>query len=238
MESHVQAIAETVFDAFYLTTVTIMGISMIRRGGAGSQYMLLGWMALVLGGGDSFHLVSRVYALWTTGIEANAAALGFGKLVTSITMTFFYLMLYTVWKRRYATSETRLLNASVYALAVARIALSLFPQNEWFVPNPSLAWGIYRNIPFFLMGLIILVLYLRGAGSSPNDRFRFMWLAIALSFAFYAPVVLFASAVPPIGSLMIPKTLAYLWIVWMGHREMRERSGQDRQTGQLVLRSP
>ena len=227
-----QAIAETVFDAFYLTTVTIMGISMIRRGGTGTQYVLLGWMALVLGFGDSFHLISRVYALWTTGIEANAAALGFGKLVTSITMTFFYLMLYAVWKRRYAEGSTRTLDILLYALAVARIALSLFPQNEWFVPNPSLAWGIYRNIPFFLMGLIILVLYLRTAGSDREDRFRFMWLAIALSFAFYAPVVLFASAVPPIGSLMIPKTLAYLWIVWMGYKEMRERPEEDRERAQ------
>jgi hypothetical protein len=43
-----------------------------------------------------------------------------------------------------------------------------------------------------------------------------MWLAVALSFAFYIPVVLFADAVPAIGMLMIPKTCAYLWIVWMG----------------------
>ena len=57
-------------------------------------------MAALLGAGDSFHLVPRSYALWTNGLEANAAALGFGKFVTSITMTVFYLILYYIWLDR------------------------------------------------------------------------------------------------------------------------------------------
>ena len=216
-----QAIAETLFDAFYLTSVSYMGIVMIRRADPKSQYRLIGWMALVLGFGDAFHLVSRVYALWTTGIEANAPALGFGKLVTSVTMTGFYVMLYLVWKQRYQSSSNRALDLSVYSLAVVRIALSAFPQNEWFIANPSLAWGVYRNVPFFLLGLLVLVLFLRTAGRSSKDRFWLMWFAIALSFAFYAPVVLFAGRYPVVGTLMIPKTLAYLWIVRMGFVEQR-----------------
>ena len=55
-----------------------------------------GLMAVLLGTGDSFHLVPRVYALWTDGLEANAAALGTGKFITSITMTVFYLILYYI----------------------------------------------------------------------------------------------------------------------------------------------
>ena len=43
-----------------------------------------------------------------------------------------------------------------------------------------------------------------------------MGLAIALSFGFYIPVVLFAEVFPVIGALMIPKTLAYVWVVVMG----------------------
>ncbi|MFP4551784.1 MAG: hypothetical protein ACLFNT_13325 [Spirochaetales bacterium] len=46
-----------------------------------------------------------------------------------------------------------------------------------------------------------------------------MWLAITLSFLFYVPVVLFASRYPLIGALMIPKTLACVWIVGNGYRE-------------------
>ena len=49
-----------------------------------------------------------------------------------------------------------------------------------------------------------------------------MWLAITLSFAFYVPVVLWADVYPIIGTLMIPKTIAYVWVVWMGFSEMKK----------------
>ena len=50
-----------------------------------------------------------------------------------------------------------------------------------------------------------------------NDKvFRFIPIAVALSFGFYLPVVLFSGIVPIVGILMIPKTLAYVWVIWMG----------------------
>ena len=51
-----------------------------------------------------------------------------------------------------------------------------------------------------------------------------MWLAVSLSFAFYIPVVLWADAVPLMGMLMIPKTCAYVWIVWMGWTAVRQET--------------
>lgn len=41
-------------------------------------------------------------------------------------------------------------------------------------------------------------------------------LAAGLTFGFYLPVVLFSGVAPAVGMLMIPKTLAYVWVVWMG----------------------
>ena len=58
-----QAIVETLFDAAYLTTVITIGILMIRRSRGNVQYTLFGWMAVVLGAGDSFHLIPRALAL-------------------------------------------------------------------------------------------------------------------------------------------------------------------------------
>jgi hypothetical protein len=49
-----------------------------------------------------------------------------------------------------------------------------------------------------------------------------MALAVVLSFAFYIPVVLWAQVNMLIGMLMIPKTLAYLWIVFIGFGEFRK----------------
>ena len=52
--------------------------------------------------------------------------------------------------------------------------------------------------------------------------FRFMLAAVALSFGFYLPVVLFSGVFPVIGMLMIPKTLAYVWMIFMGVQIYRQ----------------
>lgn len=211
-----QALAETIFDALYLSFAVIIGITLIIKGGKGSLIQKFGIMAIVLGAGDAFHLVPRTIALWTTGLEANAAALGVGKLITSITMTVFYLILYYIWRERYQIQGRKGLTVTMWALTAARIVLCALPQNQWLSYQQPLLWGILRNIPFAIMGVILIVLFAQEA-KRHNDRiFRSMWLAITLSFAFYIPVVLFAEKIPLIGMLMIPKTLAYVWVVVMG----------------------
>ena len=218
-----QAIMETLFDIVYLTTVIVLGIRMIRGANGNQMFRLFGFMAVILGFGDAFHLIPRAYALCTNGLEANAAALGFGKLVTSITMTIFYVMLYHVWRMRYHIVNRVGLTFLFYGLALVRIILCLMPQNDWLNYNAPLSWGIYRNIPFAIMGIIIIVLFFIEAKKKHDAAFRFMWFAITLSFAFYVPVVLWADVLPIVGTLMIPKTMAYVWIVVMGHKEVYNR---------------
>lgn len=214
-----QAIFETAFDILYLASVLLMGAAMLRRA-ASRQGRLLGLMAVILGCGDAFHLVPRAVALCTTGLESHAAALGVGKLVTSVTMTVFYVLLYQVWRERYGVTDRKGLTLVVYALAAVRVALCLFPQNDWLSYRQPLSWGVARNVPFALLGLLIIVLFFREARRTEDRGFRWMWLAVALSFGFYIPVVLFAESVPPVGMLMIPKTVAYVWMVVMGFREV------------------
>ena len=50
---------ETLFDAVYLTLVITLGVKMIRGCQGQTQFRLFGIMAVVLGAGDSFHLVPR-----------------------------------------------------------------------------------------------------------------------------------------------------------------------------------
>lgn len=215
-----QAIMETLFDAVYLITVITMGVMMITKAKGNQTIFLFGIMALVLGCGDAFHLIPRGWALCTDGLASHATALGFGKLITSISMTIFYVLLYHIFRLRYGVKR-RFITAAIYALATLRIALCLFPQNQWLSANPPLSWGIYRNIPFAMLGLLILLLFWKKA-QGKTDSFRWMWLAIALSFGFYIPVVLWADMVPLIGMLMIPKTCAYVWIVWMGYSQLKK----------------
>ena len=138
-----QAVMETTFDLVYLISVIIIGILMVRASsGKSRQFTIFGWMAIILGGGDSFHLIPRV--IYT-------AVLGVGKVVTSVTMTIFYVLLYYVWRERYQIRQHRSLTGIVYLLAAARIVLCLLPQNQWTAENPPEVWGIWRNIPFALL---------------------------------------------------------------------------------------
>ncbi|WP_275372953.1 hypothetical protein [Clostridium tertium] len=218
-----QAIMETTFDVVYLITVVTLGIIMIMKNNGKKQYFLFGVMAVTLGVGDSFHLVPRAIALCTAGLENYTFALGIGKFITSITMTIFYILLYYVWRLRYKIEGKNGITLAIYLLSITRIILCLFPQNGWTSINASLRWGIYRNIPFALLGILIIILFYQSAKENNDKSFRFMWLTIVLSFAFYIPVVLFADTIPLVGMLMIPKTCAYVWTVLIGFNSMNSR---------------
>ena len=217
-----QAVFETLFDAVYLVTVIVLGILMIRGSRGRRQYLLFGVMAVTLGCGDAFHLIPRAVALCTTGLADYTAALGVGKLITSVTMTAFYVLLYYVWRSRYQAEGRKALTAAVWALAILRVLLCLMPQNAWTSAEAPLSWGVYRNILFAILGGVIVVLFCRSAREKQDAAFRHLWLTVVLSFACYIPVVLFADAAPMVGMLMIPKTCAYVWTVLIGYNAMRK----------------
>ena len=60
-----------------------------------------------------------------------------------------------------------------------------------------------------------------------DNAFKWMWLAVLLSFAFYIPVVLWSEVSPMIGMLMMPKTCMYVWAVAMGYNEVKRNMDSD-----------
>lgn len=126
-----QEIIETLFDVCYLLSVITIGIRMVKSSKNNRQFKMFGWMAIVLGAGDSFHLIPRMIALCTTGLENFTVALGIGKWITSVTMTLFYVLLYYVWRERYEIKGQKNLTIAVYLFAAIRIALCMMPQNNW-----------------------------------------------------------------------------------------------------------
>lgn len=218
-----RAIMETSFDVVYLITAITIGIYMISKGSkSDKEYKLFGIMAVTLGCGDAFHLVPRAIALCTVGLEHYTVSLGIGKLITSVTMTIFYILLYHVWRKHYNIKGQQKLTYAVYIMAIARVILCLFPQNQWTSANPPMSWAIARNIPFAILGLIVIVIFYKSAKAAGDKAYKFMWLTIVLSFGFYIPVVLWAEKIPAIGMLMIPKTCAYVWTILIGFFDMRK----------------
>lgn len=205
------ALPESIFDICYLVFAIVSGVLLLKNAKDKKDIRVFGIMTLLLGCGDALHLVPRVLNYWTDG--DYTAALGIGKLVTSITMTLFYILIEYARRDRYKITGEKGVLASVWILGIIRIALCCFPQNGWTSAEPSLLWGILRNIPFALLGILTVVLWLR---SAKNDKpLKLMWLAVTLSFLFYIPVVLFAQTMPMIGMLMLPKTCMYVWMIVM-----------------------
>lgn len=204
---------EAGFDVLYLTSATLIGVYLLLSAKGNDLRLLTGLMALVLAGGDAFHLFPRIYVIFTTKEEIFRRSLGRGKQITSITMTFFYLMLWSIAQSLYGMDFISIWTLVIYALALVRIILCLLPQNRWIDRYPPISWGIYRNIPFFMMGMVIAFVFYQCRELVP--AFGFAWLAIVLSFGFYLPVVLYANVNPKMGMLMLPKTLMYVWLLLM-----------------------
>ena len=204
---------EAIFDVLYLFIASFIGLYLLFTSNGNSVRILAGAMALVLAGGDAFHLIPRIYVIFTSREEIFRRALGRGKQITSVTMTFFYLMLWHIALALYDLNFISVWTFVLYGLAFVRIVLCVLPQNRWIDRYPPISWGIYRNIPFFIMGVIIAFVFFQNRDLVP--AFYWTWLAILLSFGFYLPVVLYANKNPKIGMLMLPKTLMYVWLLVM-----------------------
>jgi len=205
---------ETGFDSIYLGTVLISAVLLYVSSDAGSERWRFGLMALILGVGDAFHLIPRICAMWDGKTSDPTALRGIGKMIASITMTAFYVVLWGIGANRYADIVTVQMTAAVHTLAVLRIALCLLPQNRWTSGESPLKWAVLRNVPFFALGMSVMALF--AAGSRISGGFPFLWLAVLVSFACYLPVVLFSRRNPKVGMLMLPKSCAYAAIVLMG----------------------
>lgn len=199
---------ESTFDILYLIFAVVGGLVISVRARNLTE-RLMGFASLILGFGDAFHLVPRVLNYFLK--SDFTFALGVGKLVTSVTMTVFYLLMYYIWLGIYNGKKNKTVLSALWVLSAVRVILCLFPQNGWTTNTNSMTWGIIRNIPFVIIGFIICILYF--IKRTENRKFRFIWLYTLLSFLFYMPVAAASSVLPILGMLMLPKTICYILVI-------------------------
>ncbi len=215
-KSRMPQIGEAVFCIAYLVFDLIAAIVFLSNAGGSQILNLFGVLTLVLGGGDAFHLVPRIIKAFRGDSPKVEWWSGLGLMVSSITMTVFYVLLFYIWKAIFPqVTYPGFLPVLIWISAVLRIVLCLFPQNNWFNSEGNPAWGIYRNLPFAVTGLCLVILFFL-SGNTGGYGLWMMSIAIIISFACYFPVVLWAKKKPMIGMLMMPKTMAYIWMICMG----------------------
>lgn len=215
-KSRMPQIGEAVFCIAYLVFDLIAAIVFFKSASGSQALLLFGVLTLVLGGGDAFHLVPRIMKAFCGDSPKIEWWSGLGLMVSSITMTVFYVLLYYVWKAVFPqVAYPSVLPLLIWDSALLRIILCMFPQNNWFHAEGNLAWGIYRNLPFAVTGLCLVILFFL-SGNTGGYGLWMMSIAIIISFGCYFPVVLFAKKKPMVGMLMMPKTIAYIWMISMG----------------------
>lgn len=206
-------IVEPVFDIVYLLSVLVISLYLFIAKQSTEVFIIAGVMSLILMVGDSFHLVPRIMTIFKGNNAKIDFLLGLGKQISSITMTIFYILLWNIGLHLYAIENHILWTVIIYLLGAIRVVLCLFPQNKWKEKEPPFMWGIYRNIPFVIMGMMVIILF--SVNYSVFPPLQYVWLAVTLSFIFYLPVVLFSNKNKKVGMLMLPKSAMYVWLLLM-----------------------
>jgi hypothetical protein len=142
-----------------------------------------------------------------------------GALSTAITVTLFYVLMLMIWYVRF-DKPYGWFGTLLFIAAAARFLLMIPAGNQWASTVPPQPWGLIRNLPLTILGLGVAYLMLRDALRSQDRTFTWIGAFIVVSYAFYIPVILFVQSTPPIGMLMIPKTMAYVAIAIVAYRDL------------------
>jgi hypothetical protein len=177
------------------------------------------WAFALLALGDTGHVGFRVVAYLTGGLQAHPALVGLGALSTAYTVTIFYMLVLDIWRLRFQR-KLGWFGWSLIAAGVVRLVVMAFPQNQWTQVLPPYGWALFRNAFLVIQGVGVMVLILRDALRQKDTIFVWIGAMIALSFAFYTPVILWSETIPLLGMLMIPKTCAYVAVALIAYRAM------------------
>ncbi|MCA9969478.1 MAG: hypothetical protein KC425_04635 [Anaerolineales bacterium] len=239
MSESLQMWMEIGFNVSYLLVIWLLVLMMWQRrmwvpaAQRPQARVFLGAFAL-LALGDTGHVGFRVWAYALGGLDSTITLagrelglVGLGALATSITVTLFYVLVLVLWQRRFEKPYGRFAYLLLAAAAV-RLLLHLLPQNAWNSPVPPQPWSLIRNLPLMLQGLGVAYLILRDAWAAADRTYTWIGVMILVSYAFYMPVIFFVQRVPMLGMLMIPKTLAYVAIAFIGYGAYyRRRPGAE-----------
>ncbi|MBN1877893.1 MAG: hypothetical protein JXA33_26970 [Anaerolineae bacterium] len=226
MTEAIQMWVEVVFNMSYLIVVWGLVAAMLWRRkalpeAARAVAVPFIWAFGLLALGDTGHVGFRVLAYVLGDLETRfqflgrqVGLVGLGALSTAITVTFFYIVILIIWQRRF-NKPYGAFGYMLFAAAVVRLIVMIFPQNAWNSTLPPWDWSMYRNLPLMVQGLGVAYLILRDADVTQDRTFKWVGIMILVSYTFYTPVILFVQQMPMLGMLMIPKTLAYVAIAWI-----------------------
>ena len=224
MPESIRISVEVLFNVTYLIVIWTLVILMAHRlpqvapaNRAVAKRLM--WAFALLALGDSGHVGFRVVAYALGGLEANPVLVGMGALSTAYTVTLFYMLMVDIWRLRFR-KPLGIAGWTLLGAGAVRLVIMAFPANHWEQIVAPYDWSLLRNALLVVQGVGVMILILRDAFKTDDTPFKWIGAMIALSYAFYAPVILWSAQIPTLGMLMIPKTCAYVAIAIIGYRAL------------------
>ena len=227
MDESSRIMSEVFFNVIYISIVTVLIVKMVSRfsrvsaeNKRAARFLLLAFGLLT--GGDLIHLGFRIagFALGTfdkyyvfMGMELNPV--GIGALITGITFTLFYVAMLFLWRARFG-KPFGITGCLLLVIAVFRLCLMLFPENQWNNSNPPQPWFAIRTFPLILQQVGTAYLMLRESKAEGDVCFSWIGIMMTVSFLFLLPIAFYIHAFPLLGMLMIPKTVTYIVMAFLG----------------------
>jgi hypothetical protein len=230
MSEQMRMFTEIGFNICYLVFIWVLVIIMSSKfkvvaPGKLKEAKLYVYGFFLLALGDTGHVGFRVWAYILGSLESTVQLgslsiplVGVGALATAITVAILYLFMIEAWRIR--NDETRnLIYWLLMGIGAARFIIMVFPQNNWGNIVPPFGWSMARNIPLTIVGIGLAILYMQRAKQNSDPFQKRMGSWIFVSYGFYLPVILFVQMFPLVGMLMIPKTIAYLFMAMNVRKE-------------------
>lgn len=210
-------IIKSTFYILFILISLFVGVNMILKSKGDKKVKLFGTTVLVLGIGESFHIVPRIMEIFSDDSNNFDTLIENGRFISSIAIIFFYLLLLWFLKLISNLSATKKLDNSIFALSIISIIISVILKNSIDTLSVML-----RNLPMLLIGLLIVFNYRKALIASNDKSLRYFWLTILLTLVFTVSFELLSPVYPFFIILMMPKTLVYILFIYIGYTSFKK----------------
>jgi hypothetical protein len=169
---------------------------------------------------------------------------GIGLIFTGITMTFFYLGFYLFWKSTFIEKKDipelskikeniKIFDIIAISSCIIRTILIFLPWNNWGT-SPIYHYQIFSfrlitNLPLYVIGIEVLYLFMKSLKIKTDISqipekvmiaIKGSTIWIIVSYVTYTITILGVNVEPMLGMMMIPKTIAYLIVLYYMYKNI------------------
>ena len=205
--------AEPILIVAYIAFLLISALWIWRQEGKGARTLAAAVFVLLTG--EAYRLIPRVVSAISPRSPLPDAA-GIGRVLSYITTASFLLILDLYRQQRAgraADKEGQRRESALLVIFCLIMAVSLVRFNGWISGAGEYFWLVVRALLLTALGILTMILWLPTIRE--NRALRHMPAAVGLTLAFYLPCAVLEQMMPELSVLMIFRTAALIWLIWI-----------------------